>query len=300
MTNHFESLARELEASPNHRVLRRLEPRDVFCHSPCARPGVGIILDCETTGLDPSTAEVIELAMVKFHYSEDGSVLRVVDEFDELQEPSSPIPAEITRLTGIDDDMVRGHSIDPFRVEGFLLDADIVIAHCARFDRPFVERVWPSFRTIDWACSLDQVPWRDHGFDGAKLVYLLMHRGFFFEAHRAGQDCRALLELLASPLPLDPEAKPALATLLANARQNTTRLYAADAPFDMKNVLKARRYRWSNGSNGARKSWWLDLPAGEFEAEVEFLRAAVFGGRAVDFPTESITAKERYSDALSR
>ena len=160
MVDRFEFLARELETSPNHRVLRRLDPRDVFCTRPCARPGVGIILDCETTGLDPSTAEIIELAMVKFTYSEDGAVLRVIDELDELQEPSSPIPPEITRLTGIDDAMVSGRSIDPFRVEGFLLGADIVIAHCARFDRPFVERIWPSFRTIDWACSLDQVPWR--------------------------------------------------------------------------------------------------------------------------------------------
>ena len=67
----------------------------------------------------------------------------------------------------------------------------------------------------------------------------------------------------------------------------------------MKDLLKARRYRWSNGTNGARKSWWRDLPAGDFEAEVEFLRTSVFGGRPVKFPTQVITARERYSTALS-
>jgi len=297
MLDPFEALARELETSPNHRIMRRLQPRKVFSDSECARPLVGIILDCETTGLDTNQAEVIELAMIKFHYTADGMVLRILDEFSELHQPKAPISPEITRLTGIDDEMVRGCTIDPAEVEAFVADASIVIAHHAGFDRPMVERFWSCFKTRDWACSLNQIPWRENGFEGTRLAYLVGQLGLYYDAHRASDDCVALLHLISTPFAL--EQKPALATLLANAREPTTRLYAQHAPFEHKDLLKSRGYRWSSGIGGSRKAWWRDLSAKDFAAELEYLRAHIFGGRPVDLPTTRITALERYSSALA-
>ena len=140
MSAQLEDIARLLEQSPDFRVLRRLQPRDVFSQSHCEQPLVGIVLDTETTGLDLDKAEVIELAMLKFHYTPDGEVLRVIGRFDELRQPANPIPPEITALTGITDEMVAGRSIDPAAVEAFVADAAIVIAHNARFDRPIAEK----------------------------------------------------------------------------------------------------------------------------------------------------------------
>jgi len=51
----------------------------------------GVPLDTGNDGLDLDKAEVIELAMLKFEYSPDGEVLRVIDRFSELRQPS-PIP----------------------------------------------------------------------------------------------------------------------------------------------------------------------------------------------------------------
>ena len=146
MSVQLEDIARLLEQSPDFRVLRRLQPRDVFSQSHCEQPLVGIILDTETTGLVLDKAEVIELAMLKFEYTPDGEVLRVIGRFDELRQPAHPIPAEITALTGITDEMVAGHSIDPAAVEAFIADAAIVIAHNVRFDRPIAENAWPVFK----------------------------------------------------------------------------------------------------------------------------------------------------------
>jgi len=288
----LEDVARLLERSPDFRVLRRLQPREVFCADPCEQPLVGVVLDSETTGLDLDKAEVIELAMLKFQYSPAGEVLRVIDTFSELRQPADPIPPEISALTGISDEMVAGCAIDPAAVEAFVADASVVIAHNARFDRPIVQRTWPVFKTLDWACSLSDIAWREVGFEGAKLAYLLMGAGLFADAHRAIGDCQALLHLLS--LPFGATGKPALATLLAHARQTTVRIFAVNSPYDRKDLLKARGYRWYNGSDVRRRFWWRDVAERDFEAEMAFLRARVFL-RPIDLPTQRITARERYS-----
>ena len=176
MPVQLEDIARTLEQSPDFRVLRRLQPRDVFSQSHCEHPLVGVVLDTETTGLDLNKAEVIELAMLKFQYTPDGEVLHLIGRFDELRQPANPIPPEITALTGITDEMVAGRSIDPAAVEAFVADAAIVIAHNAKFDRPIAEKAWPVFKNLDWACSLDEIPWRENGYEGTKLAYLLGRR----------------------------------------------------------------------------------------------------------------------------
>jgi DNA polymerase-3 subunit epsilon len=67
------------------------------------------MLGVRITGLDPRKDEVIELGMVKFDYLPDGRVGGVKDVFSSFNEPSVPIPTEVTALTGITDQMVGGH-----------------------------------------------------------------------------------------------------------------------------------------------------------------------------------------------
>ena len=50
--------------------------------------------------------------MVKFDYVGDGRIVGVRDVFTSFNEPSIPIPAEVTSLTGITDEMVAGQRID--------------------------------------------------------------------------------------------------------------------------------------------------------------------------------------------
>ena len=180
-------------------ILRRLKPRPVLANWSCdyRRPGqkIGIILDTETTGLDHRQHEIIELGMVMFTYTDDG-IQDVVGVFDELREPSEPISPEISRITGITDAMVKGRSIDPDAVADFIAPADLIIAHNARFDRPFCENFAPGFNLVAWACSNQEVDWHGFGFEGSKLGYLVGQCGLFHNGHRAVDDCHALLEVL--------------------------------------------------------------------------------------------------------
>jgi len=49
--------------------------------------------------------------MVKFDYFPDGHIAGVRDVFTAFNEPTVPISAEITALTGITDEIVAGHRI---------------------------------------------------------------------------------------------------------------------------------------------------------------------------------------------
>ena len=53
--------------------------------------------------------------MVKFDYLADGRIVGVRDVFSAFNEPSGPISAKVTALTGITDEMVAGHRIDDTR-----------------------------------------------------------------------------------------------------------------------------------------------------------------------------------------
>lgn len=289
----LEALAVRLSESDDYRVLRRLKSRDLFRDDDGTSKRIGLILDVETTGLDPACDEIIELAMLKFEYGSDGTIFRVLDQFDHLHEPGVVIPIEITKLTGITPEMVAGKKIAPEEVEHFAGPAVVVIAHNAGFDRRFVERAFPVFNTKSWACSQNQVDWQREGFDGSKLGYLLAGCGLFHDGHRADEDCRALLEILSRPLPMTGEL--ALKRLLDTARRPTMRIWAEDAPFDFKDILKARGYRWNDGSDGRPRSWWADLEQDSLEVELAYLRAEIFQYDA-DIAVRRVTAVDRFSD----
>jgi DNA polymerase-3 subunit epsilon len=230
--------------------------------------------------------------MVKFAYLPDGRIAGVRDTFSAFNEPSVPIPPEITALTGITDDMVTGQRIDEASVNAFVDDAVIVIAHNAGFDRRFAERYWPAFEGMAWGCSATEIDWRRHGFEGAKLGYLLNGVGYFHQAHRAVDDCHALLEILAFELPTT--GSPALAVLLETARKKTIRVWAEQSPFDLKDSLKKRGYRWSDGSDGRPRSWYTDVCETALDDEIVFLKAEIYL-RDVEPRLQTLTAFTRFS-----
>lgn len=289
----LEAMAAALEASGDYRVLRRLAPR-VAGEANGAETRLGIVLDVETTGLDQAKDEIIELAMVPFTYTLDGQIVEVRPAWRRLRQPSKPIPAEITALTGIDDAMVAGQDIDPAEVEAFAQPAVVVIAHHAAFDRPFAERLSKIFETKCWACSQSQIDWKAEGVEGTKLSYFATGCGFFYERHRAADDCAAVAELLARPLPRS--GATGLAKLLEAARRPAIRIWAVDSPFPKKDLLKARGYQWSDGANGRRKSWFIDVDEATREAEIDFLQREIFK-RVIDLPSTRLTAFNRFSGA---
>jgi len=93
-----------------------------------------IVFDIETTGLSNRTCKIIEIGAVKIRNG------KVLEEFDIFVDPEEKIPEEITTLTGINDEMVKGAPKEREALERFLAFAGdrMLIAHNANFDVGFV------------------------------------------------------------------------------------------------------------------------------------------------------------------
>ena len=266
----LEKWAAALEASDDYRVLRKL--RRPLTEQRELRPDerLAVIVDTETTGLNVHKDQAIELGMVAFTYGEDDAVLSVIDTMSGFQAPSEPISREITELTGITNDMVRGMAFDVEAIERFIAPASLVIAHNAAFDRPFCERISPIFADKAWACSANEVSWRSLGFDGTKLSYLIAQAGYFHDGHRALDDSIALFQVLISPSPKN-KIYP-LAALLDSARKTRYRIHF-EAPYELREVLRRRGYRWNAGTDAQIGRWHLEVPEASLATELDFLRS---------------------------
>ncbi|KAA3525075.1 3'-5' exonuclease [Agrobacterium tumefaciens] len=286
-----EALVGYLESTGNYRVLRKLQPRAI-CEQP--RPGFprqGVILDTETTGLNHRTDEIIEIGVITFTFDDQGTIGDVTGVYGGLRQPGTSIPEEITRLTGITDEMVAGQTIDIDRLTSLVEGADLIIAHNAGFDRPFCEAFSPIFRNKAWACSVSEIDWSGRGFEGSKLAYLIGQSGYFHDGHRAVDDCFALLEVLEQ-VRAGQSGTPFM-ELHEASQHSRVRIYAENSPFDMKDHLKKRGYRWSDGSDGRPKSWWVELAEEKLEEELHFLRTEIYRWDA-DPTVKYLTAFDRF------
>lgn len=286
-----EAMAAAVESHPDYRVMRRLKP--CLEWSPAGHQGVCrvLVLDTETTGLDHSKDRIMELALLRVDVDlGSGLPVGTVQVYDGLEDPGMPIPKEVQDITGITPAMVQGQQLDEARIAALMQDVDLVIAHNAGFDRPFVEARLAGFRQLAWACSFADIPWKMQGRKSAKLESLAQDMGWFYDAHRAEMDCHALLAVLATNLPQFHHT--GLAHLVEQAHKPSYRLMATNAPFDSKDLLKARGYRWS----AEQKVWHTRVGDGKaLQAEFDWLKEHAYHQRSAVVQFEKLDAHVRYS-----
>jgi DNA polymerase III subunit epsilon len=203
MEDTLEQMARSLAESGEYRVTSRLEPQAEY-HPPDSSPKLtAAIVDVETTGTNSDRDKIIELGICLFEYDrQNGRIYRVLGSWEWFEDPGFPMPPEITKITGITDEMVAGHRVDDLTVNDLLSRVVLIIAHNADFDRRFLERRLPAFAAAKhWACSRFDIDWKAEGVRSSALEFVAYSLGFFHDGHRAASDCRATLHALAQPLP---------------------------------------------------------------------------------------------------
>jgi len=156
-------------------------------------PTTFVAIDLETTGLDPRRNEIIEAAAITFSGND------IHSEYTTLVKPDRPIPPEITRLTGIDDNQVAS-SPTMFTVRSRLrsvLRDHVLVGHNVSFDVSFLQEQRlalgnPTIDTLTLASILVPEAGR-YGLEAiADFLMLPKPKG---QMHRAYDDALLTVEL---------------------------------------------------------------------------------------------------------
>jgi DNA polymerase-3 subunit epsilon len=75
------------------------------------------------------------------------------------------------------------------------------------------------------------------------------------------------------------------------------RIWAENAPFEFKEVLKGRGYRWNGDPGTQPRAWYIDVVDAQREAEVSFLQKEIYQ-REVTPVVRRIDAYDRFSERV--
>lgn len=291
----IEASLQAVAQHPDYQVLERVSTTLPHRVATDPKQFIATIIDLETMGLNATQHEILEIGMLRFSFSTGDGILAILDSYNELNDPGKPIPEEVTKVTGITDADVKGKVIDWQHVVQTLKQTHLIICHNSGFDRNFLELQTPeavssSIKTLPFACTIHDINWKERGIESSKLDYINWKLGFFYDGHRALNDCWATLNPLI-------QCEGTFEELKANVRKKETLLCAVNAPFDKKDLLSARRYRWSDGKAKLPKCWWICVPIELLADEKLWLDEEIYGrsGASNSIPQIEITARNRYS-----
>ena len=151
-----------------------------------------VVVDLETTGLDPTRDEIIEIGAIRIRGCSE-----LVETFQTLVKPRRRIPKEITELTGISSQIVKGkgQSLEK-ALEGFVAFAkrSPLVCFNAAFDMAFLREAAKRHNMVirsRASCALKMARRAWPGRTSYQLCDLAKDRKLSDEGtHRALGDCK--------------------------------------------------------------------------------------------------------------
>lgn len=162
------------------------------------------VVDVETTGLSPLEHELIGLSIVSVEVDRaTGAFLKTVNSYAGHREPGRPLSADQEQIVGLSAALLAGKRLDSARIHQVLEGCELVVAHCASFDRSFLTPHAPALDQFTWACSLWDIDW----FGAEQQPHASMaHLTALYDIEESdgtpAEDCRTLIEILSRPLPV--------------------------------------------------------------------------------------------------
>jgi DNA polymerase-3 subunit epsilon len=240
------------------------------------------VIDFETTALQPNEGRIIEGAVALVEVDANFRIGKTVETYWSFNDPGFPIPEQIIKLTSITDEQVQGQTLDWNRFNSLLQKADMLVSHNVLFDRVWLEK-WGEYKTSRWGCSLQMIEWHQHGMPCRTLKHLAWEHRHFPNAHRAIDDVDTLLLLLRTPSQGAPDRTYGQ-ELLSVATMNRHLVFAQQAPFESKDLLKGKGFRWS----GERRVWWKMVTEQDLPPLLQFMREQIYTGAPKYVVTEPV------------
>ncbi len=195
-----------------------------------------ILLDFETTGLEPEGCEIIEIGAIRV----EG--LTEVARYHTLVKPGSPIPALITEITGITNAEVAEAPALTEIVEAFVafLGDFPIVAHNSKIEQGFLDRhVSPLIggRVFTVHNSIDPMALLLPESHSHSMETLRNWAGVDLEdAHRADKDCQDLLKILQYSHAWMVRERPWMGAVVNHFLQNWWWAWFFRAGFEMLDV----------------------------------------------------------------
>ncbi len=154
------------------------------------------IVDTETTGLGAND-EPISVGVILISVSNQGHVLQEHARYEGLREPTVHMDPRAQAVHGLSVDSLRGRSFNQNTLASLFAQADVLIAHNARFDARMLAKVGQVHS--HWRCSYQQFPWPSLANRKLDTVCasLSVPRS---QTHGAMSDAQALLQCLLAPM----------------------------------------------------------------------------------------------------
>lgn len=279
-----------LAADSDYQILKRIQPKTVFSDKRGNK--TCLIIDTETSGLSVDDGHVlIEVGALLVSYDETtGELCEVLEQYQSLEDPKFELDPENVKVHGLTNADLAGKSFNESDLELLSNDADIVVAHNSKFDRPFLEKRFPFFKTKLFGCSFKDINWRSEGYPGSALEVIAYKQGHFYDAHRALDDCHALASVLSKPL--SAGGFPLLEIEKA-ATEKRFVIGAYKSDFSTKDALKGNGFYWDN----TLRTWYKEA-VGTEEAKqlVAFLQKEIYKTtNPVDLQVKTLDPLRRFT-----
>lgn len=272
-------------------IINRLPFKDVFNELTPEEEKIGIVIDLETTGLNSKEDKIIELGMVKFTFASDGRIGRIIDTYNEFEDPGIDLPQRIKEITLIKDNDVKGKKFVDSEIKKFIEDSVMLIAHNARFDRSFFDHRFgylPGIKAKRWACTMSQIDWSANLIFSAKLEWIMFKYGYFYDAHRALEDSLVTLGLLSMRLPI--QEGTVMSEIIRESKAQYYRI-AAKTPFQAKDAVRKLGYRWDPDN----KFWYTEVTEEDLDATINEAKEVLSGYKNVVIEKASIPKNKRFT-----
>ena len=206
-----------------------------------AAPGTLLILDTETTGLDPEQDQCVEVGVILFDVA-----ARAV-----LAQQSFLLPVQVNRAEPINRiPAAVSQRSQPWRealvwFETLVAAADVVVAHNAAFDRQWFGHGQLPAIHCPWLCTMEDLRWpADRQLRSRPSVrdLALAYGVPVWSAHRALTDCIYLAEVFARCDDLEQ---------MLSLGMEPRRLLRARVSFDDRHLAREAGFRWNDPVKGA-------------------------------------------------